>query len=126
MADTPMKRLALFCLILSLLAPRFAWAAHMSGHELISFSAAREHRHEGGHHHRDDADVVDHDEQDADKSGGFAHAHPPAIMLAFVAILTSDGEVATFLAPQLIGHLTIPDGEHLQAYSTLLRPPQAA
>jgi hypothetical protein len=122
-----MKRLALLCLILSLLAPRLAWAAHFSGHEAIaSFTTAHSH-HSGAAQHAHSTDSAGVEEDTKEQGGGdFTHAHPPAFALAFMALLPSDSGAEAFSAPHLIGDLPDGGGIHLQSYSTLLRPPRTA
>lgn len=123
-----MKPLALLCLILSLLAPRLAWAAHFSGHEALS-SATMAHSHHsdaGQHTHSADSAGAEQGAKDQGSGGDFTHSHPPAFALAFVAMLPGDFASEAFFGPHLIGGLPEGGGVHLQDYPSLLRPPRTA
>ncbi|WP_168157346.1 hypothetical protein [Erythrobacter sp. QSSC1-22B] len=116
-------------LVFSLVIPRVAWGAHISGHE-ETIATAESHVHHGDHSH----EVIDdkiaehaHDSSTSDETEGFAHNHLPLDVLSVMADV--DGPGFSISAPfPASSHSLDRRGEDppTKAPGSLLRPPRTA
>ncbi len=118
--------LTLLLLVIALIVPRAAWAAHEAGHD-GPLGPAVEHVHHGDHSH--DLTMQDHVDDPSSfetpvGDAGLVHDHLPADVLSAIADLDA-GKHVTLLPAFVSSHALDkrPDGDPATPSGFLFRPP---
>lgn len=120
--------LVLLFLVSTLVVPRVAWDAHLSGHYNLS-SADSVHSHHGDHAHEDD----DGDQLSADRTldtgdsdqDGLTHDHGPSFAISAAAVLPDAAAMPAIISMRSSKMRIECDCASISRLDTLLRPPRA-
>jgi hypothetical protein len=123
-----MVRLLFLVLLCSLVMPRAAWGAHLTGHQELSVAGAV-HTHHGNHAHEHDVpDSVEHNGALDGEGGedGLTHDHSTAFAVGSAVVLPDPVTLSSWQLPVEAKVARERNGKHLRHPESLLRPPRTA